>query len=101
MTEFPAHWLPGQLLHTQRYTDGAIKFTLIEDQDKRDADGVYFDNSLDGQNFISWWYQSNRVEDGRYGPSRAAEAPRGETEHLQPRDSTIHLRKVGRRRVAT
>jgi hypothetical protein len=82
MLEFPAEWRPGQLLHTQRYTDGAIKFTLLKDQDKRDAQGVYFDNSVDAQNFIAWWYQgATRVEDGRYGSAQKALSPgRGEGE---------------------
>src|ERR1700677_2638733 len=66
----PADWIPGSLLHVQRYTNGSFRVTKLEDQDKQTAAFLEFDSTVSAQGFISWWYAPPmaRVEGEMYGP---------------------------------
>src|ERR1700677_4277843 len=78
--KYPAEWIPGSLLHVQRYTNGSFVLTRLEDQDKQTAKTLDFDNSVACQNFVSWWYSPVRVEEQDYGPERSLDPGKGTPE---------------------
>lgn len=57
--DYPAHWIPGQLLDLKRFIDGSFRATLLgEEYDPEKANGILFDLNHEAQAFVSWWYQS-------------------------------------------
>lgn len=56
-SNWPSHWLPGQLLDLKRYTDGSCRATLLgEEYDPETDNAMHFDSTFAAQNFVSWWY---------------------------------------------
>lgn len=56
-TDYPPHWLPGQLLDLQKFTDGTARATLLgEAYDPEKANAVHFASLHDAQQFVSVWY---------------------------------------------
>lgn len=63
--DYPAHWLPGQLLDLKRYTNGSYRATLLgEEYDPELANAIDFDSSRAAQEFVSWWYQPAAGREG-------------------------------------
>ena len=65
--DYPAHWLPGQLLDLKRYTNGSYRATLLgEEADPKKSNWIDFESGHDAQAFTSWWYLPAEARE-RYG----------------------------------
>jgi hypothetical protein len=53
--QYPAHWVRGQLLDLQRFTDGTYKAILLGDPIEK-PEYLGLSNRDEAQQFISWWY---------------------------------------------
>jgi hypothetical protein len=63
-TDYPTHWLHGQLLDMKRFTDGSFRATLLgEEYDTDKPNAMEFASASEAQAFVSWWYSPPILRD--------------------------------------
>ncbi len=57
-SDYPSHWIKGQLLDLKRFADGSYRATLLgEEYDAQKGNALEFDSAFAAQAFMSQWYQ--------------------------------------------